>query len=107
MVRRKKKKEEKINKKQNSQGFSSFFSGSSCSQKQCCNKSFIEVGFRLEVAIQTFLKANLGIYSLRFRLGVHKEMEWNDHKGMERNEMYLSKGKEQSGEIQNSQANSL
>ena len=90
MVRRKKKKEEKINKKQkkqNSQGFSSFFSGSSCSQKQCCNKSFIEVGFRLEVAIQTFLKANLGIYSLRLRLGVHKGMEWNDYKGMERNEM--------------------
>ena len=101
MVRRKKKKEEKKNKKQktkkikqSSQGFSSLFSGSSCSQKQCCNKSFIEVGFRLEVAIQTFLKANLGIYSLRFRLGVHKRMEWNDHKGMERNEMYLSKGKE-------------
>ena len=90
MVRRKKKKEEKINKKQkkqNSQGFSSFFSGSSCSQKQCCNKSFIEVGFRLEVAIQTFLKANLGIYSLRLRLGVHKGMEWNDYKGMEKNGM--------------------
>ena len=46
------------------------------------------------MAIQTFLKANLGIYSLRLRLGVHKGMEWNDHKGMERNEMYLSKGNE-------------
>ena len=97
MVRRKKKKEDKNKKqkkKQSSQGFSSFFSGSSCSQKQCCNKSFIEVGFRLEVAIQTFLKANLGIYSPRLRLGIHKGMEWNDHKGIERNEMYLSKGNE-------------
>ena len=28
------------------------------------------------------------------RVGVHKRMEWNDHKGMENNEMYLSKGKE-------------
>ena len=32
------------------------------------------------MAIQTFLKANLGIYSLRLRLGVHKGMEWNEMK---------------------------
>ena len=31
---------------------------------------------------------------LRLRLGVHKGMKWNDHKGMERNGMYLNKGKE-------------
>ena len=31
---------------------------------------------------------------LRIRLGVHKRMEWNDHKGIEINGMYLSKGKE-------------
>ena len=34
---------------------------------------------------------------LRLRLGVHKGMEWNDHKGIELNEMYLSKGKEWNG----------
>ena len=27
-------------------------------------------------------------------MGVYKGLEWNDHKGMERNGMYLSKGKE-------------
>ena len=31
--------------------------------------------------------------SLRLRLGVHKGTEWNNHKGMEKNGMYLSKGK--------------
>ena len=36
---------------------------------------------------------------IRFRLGVHKgrelnEMKWNDHKGMEMNGMFLSKGNE-------------
>ena len=37
--------------------------------------------------------------ALRLRFGVHKGrewngMEWNDHKRMERNGMYLNKGKE-------------
>ena len=32
--------------------------------------------------------------ALRLHLGVYKEIEWNDHKGMEWNGMYLSKGKE-------------
>ena len=31
---------------------------------------------------------------LRLRLGVHKGMKWNDHKGIEGNGMYLSEGKE-------------
>ena len=36
---------------------------------------------------------------LKFRLEVHKSMEWNDHKaiksnGMKWNKMYLKKGKE-------------
>ena len=32
--------------------------------------------------------------SIRLHLGVHKGIEWNDHKRMERNGMYLSKGNE-------------
>ena len=35
--------------------------------------------------------------SLKLRLGVHKGMEWNNHKRMEMNGMYLSKGKEWNG----------
>ena len=31
---------------------------------------------------------------LRLRLGVYKGMKWNDHKGMESNGMYVSKGNE-------------
>ena len=30
----------------------------------------------------------------RLRLGAHKGIEWNDHKGMEKNRMYLNKGNE-------------
>ena len=35
-----------------------------------------------------------GVRGLRLRLRVHKGMKWNDHKGMERNGMYLSKRNE-------------
>ena len=35
--------------------------------------------------------------SVRLRLGIHKGMKWNDHKGIERNGMYLSKEKEWNG----------
>ena len=31
---------------------------------------------------------------LKLYLIIHREMEWNDHKRMERNGMYLNKGKE-------------
>ena len=32
--------------------------------------------------------------TFRLRLRVHKGIEWNDHKEMEKNGMYLSKGNE-------------
>ena len=35
-----------------------------------------------------------GVRGLRLRLRVHKGMKCNDHKGMERNGMYLSKRNE-------------
>ena len=41
--------------------------------------------------------SNRVLIGLRLRLGVHKGMEWNDHKGMEMNGMewnVLSKGSE-------------
>ena len=57
----------------------------------------VAIFYQIKTLIDFWCKRGLNFRSLRLCLGVHKGMKWNgmdNHKRMERNRMYLSKGKE-------------
>ena len=56
----------------------------------------INLGFFLEIKalMVNLIHENKNFLKAPFRSSQRNGMELNDHKGMERNEMYLSKGKE-------------